>query len=159
MPPCFINIGAYIEGDTMIDSNVLVGSCAYVGKKVHISAGAQIGGVLEPVGECPVIIEDNVFVGGNSGIYEGARLKKGCIIGAGTILTKSTPVYDLVRKKVYSGTNETPLIIPENAVVIPGARELVDNPFDRKLSIQTPIIIKYINDSDSCVKLEELLRY
>src|SRR5207302_5350587 len=124
MPPMFINVGAYVDEGTMVDSHALIGSCAQVGKKCHISAGAQIGGVIEPVGAMPVIIEDEVMIGGNSGIYEGTVVKKRAVLGTGTILNASTPVYDLVRGTVYSATDEEPLVIPEQAIVVPGAREV-----------------------------------
>src|SRR3984893_16662990 len=122
MPPMFINVGAYVDEGTMIDSHALVGSCAQIGKRVHLSAAAQIGGVLEPVNAAPVIIEDDVLVGGNCGIYEGALVRTRAVLGAGTILTRSTPLYDLVRGQVYKATDEQPLEVPENAVVVPGSR-------------------------------------
>src|SRR5213079_2848896 len=124
MPPAFVNIGAYVDEDTMIDSHALVGSCAQIGKRVHISAAAQIGGVLEPVGQVPVLIEDDVVVGGNSGIYEGTIVRGRAVIGAGVILTGSTPVYDVVRGQVYRRTAERPLEIPYGAVVVPGTRPM-----------------------------------
>ena len=122
MPPMYVNVGAYVDEGTMVDSHALVGSCAQVGKRVHLSAAAQIGGVLEPVNASPVIIEDDALIGGNCGVYEGAIVRKGAVLAAGTILTRGTPVYDLVKEKVYRATPETPLIIPENAVVVPGSR-------------------------------------
>jgi len=159
MSPSFINIGAYIDEDTLIDSNSLVGSCSQIGKKVHISAGAQIGGVLEPIGEFPVIIEDNVFVGGNCGIYDGAIVKKGAIIGAGTIITGGVSVYDAVKGKIYSRTQSKPLVIPEGAMVVPGARIIKGELFNGlKLSVQCPIIIKYVEDNYKSIKLEDVLR-
>jgi 2,3,4,5-tetrahydropyridine-2-carboxylate N-succinyltransferase len=160
MPPMYVNVGAYVDHDTMIDSHALVGSCAQVGRRVHLSAGAQIGGVLEPVGELPVIIEDDVIVGGNCGVYEGAIVKRGAVLAAGVILTKSTPVYDLVRGKVIQSDGEAPLEIPENAVVVPGARN-IQTEWGRRwgLSIQTPLIVKYRDGkTDTAVSLEELLR-
>ncbi len=160
MPPAYINVGAYVDSKTMIDSHVLVGSCAQIGKRVHLSAAAQIGGVLEPVGELPVIIEDDVFVGGNTGIYEGTIVKHRAIIAAGVILTGSTPVYDLVNEKIYRRTKELPLIIPENAVVVPGSRA-IDAPFakENRIALYTPIIIKYRDGkSDAATVLEESLR-
>ena len=122
MPPMYINIGAYVDDDSLVDSHALVGSCAQIGKRVHLSAGAQIGGVIEPVGSLPVIVEDDVLVGGNTGIYEGAVIKARAVIAAGTILTGSTPVYDLVYERIITSTNESPLIVPSGAVVVPGAR-------------------------------------
>src|SRR6185503_13926473 len=124
MPPAFINAGAYVDDGTMVDSHALIGSCAQVGKRCHISAAAQIGGVLEPVGALPVIIEDDVLVGGNCGVYEGTVVKKRAVLGTGTILNRSTPVYDLVREQVYSATDDKPLIIPEAAVVVAGSRAI-----------------------------------
>jgi len=160
MPPMFINIGAYVDDETMIDSHVLVGSCAQVGKRVHISAAAQIGGVLEPIGSLPVIIEDDVLVGGNCGIYEGAILKEGVVVGAGTILTGSTPVYDIVRNKVYRKTENHPLEIPANAVIVPGSRALRGIHFSEKgLSVYTPIIVKYRDEKTAdSIELEDILR-
>ena len=160
MPPAFINVGAYVDEDTMIDSHALVGSCAQVGKRVHISAGAQIGGVLEPVGNLPVVIEDDVVVGGNCGIYEGAVVRGRAVIGAGVILTGSTPVYDTVRGQVYRRTPERPLEIPFGAVVIPGARTL-KGAFAEKhaLHIATPVIVKYRDEkTNASTALEEALR-
>jgi 2,3,4,5-tetrahydropyridine-2,6-dicarboxylate N-succinyltransferase len=122
MPPMFINIGAYVDEGAMIDSHALVGSCAQIGKRVHLSAAAQIGGVLEPVNAAPVIIEDDVLVGGNCGIYEGTLVRARAVLGAGTILTRSTPLYDLVREQIYRATPEAPLEVPEGAVVVPGSR-------------------------------------
>src|SRR6202790_821315 len=124
MPPMFINVGAYVGEGTMIDSHALVGSCAQIGRNCHLSAGAQIGGVLEPVGAMPVIIEDGVMVGGNCGVYEGTIIKRGAVLGTGTILTRSTPVYDIVRGKVYAATDSEPLTIPEEAVVVAGSRAI-----------------------------------
>jgi 2,3,4,5-tetrahydropyridine-2-carboxylate N-succinyltransferase len=160
MPPMFINVGAYVDEGTMIDSHVLIGSCGQIGKKCHISAGAQIGGVIEPVGAMPVIIEDEVMVGGNCGVYEGTVVKKRAVLGTGTILNASTPVYDLVRDKVYSATDDQPLIIPEQAIVVPGARE-VKHPVGAKwgLSLYAAVIVKYRDaKTDSRVRLEEFLR-
>src|ERR1700731_2005081 len=122
MPPMFINVGAYVDEGTMIDSHALVGSCAQLGKRVHLSAAAQIGGVLEPVNAAPVIIEDDVLIGGNCGIYEGTLVRARAVLGAGTVLTRSTPLYDLVRGEIYRATLDTPLEVPENAVVVPGSR-------------------------------------
>jgi 2,3,4,5-tetrahydropyridine-2-carboxylate N-succinyltransferase len=160
MPPAYVNIGAYVDEHTMIDSHALVGSCAQIGRRVHLSAAAQIGGVLEPIGSMPVIIEDDVFMGGNTGIYEGTIVKRRAVIGAGVILTGSTPVYDLVNKKIYKKSPEAPLIIPEGAVVIPGNRHIHD-PFAKEhhLSIYAPIIIKYRDEkTDAATVLEEGLR-
>src|SRR5579859_5552680 len=124
MPPMYINVGAYVDEGTLVDSHALVGSCAQIGKRVHLSAAAQIGGVLEPVNASPVVIEDEALVGGNCGVYEGTQVRARAVLGAGTILTRSTPVYDVVRGQVYRATAEQPLIIPENAVVVPGSRPL-----------------------------------
>lgn len=159
MPPAYVNIGAYIDEGTMIDSHALVGSCAQIGKRCHISAAAQIGGVIEPIGALPVIIEDNAFVGGNCGIYEGAHIHTGAVLAAGTILTKSTPVFDLVKETVIKPVDGV-LHIPQNAVVIPGSRKL-KYAFALKydLSAYAPLIIKYRDDdTDAALVLEELLR-
>jgi 2,3,4,5-tetrahydropyridine-2-carboxylate N-succinyltransferase len=160
MPPMFINVGAYVDDGTMVDSHALVGSCAQVGKNCHLSAAAQIGGVIEPVGAMPVIVEDQVMIGGNCGIYEGTIVKKRAVLGTGTILNRSTPVYDLVRDAVYSATDDDPLVIPEQAIVVPGARE-VKHPASAKwgLSLYAAIIVKYRDEkTDSRVRLEEFLR-
>ena len=160
MPPMYVNVGAYVDDGTMIDSHVLVGSCAQIGKRVHLSAGTQIGGVLEPIGSLPVIIEDDVLVGGNCGIYEGTIVRSGVIIGAGTIITGSTPVYDLVRDQIYRKTEDRPLTIPCNAVVVPGTRPVARGQ-GRKLglSVYTPIIVKYRDEkTQNAVRLEDLLR-
>ena len=160
MPPAYINVGAYVDCKTMIDSHALVGSCAQVGKRVHLNAAAQIGGVLEPIGALPVIIEDDVFVGGNTGVFEGTIIKQRAVIAAGVILTGSTPVYDLIKETIYRRTKETPLIIPENAVVVPGSRA-IESPFAKKyqLALYAPIIVKYRDDkSDAATVLEESLR-
>jgi 2,3,4,5-tetrahydropyridine-2,6-dicarboxylate N-succinyltransferase len=159
MPPAYINVGSYVDSDTTVDSHALVGSCAQIGKRVHLSAAAQIGGVLEPIWALPVIIEDDVFIGGNTGIFEGTVVKKRAVIAAGVIVTGSTPVYDLVNEKIYRRTKETPLIIPENAVVVPGSRAL-DTPFAKthQLSLYAPIIIKYRDSkTDAQTVLEESL--
>src|ERR1700735_961985 len=124
MPPMYVNAGAYVDENTMVDSHALVGSCAQIGKRVHLSAGAQIGGVLEPVNATPVIIEDDVLIGGNTGVYEGTLVRRSAVLAAGTILTRGTPVYDIVHNQVLKGSADRPLIIPEGAVVVPGAREL-----------------------------------
>jgi 2,3,4,5-tetrahydropyridine-2-carboxylate N-succinyltransferase len=160
IPPMFINVAAYVDEGTMIDSHALVGSCAQVGKKCHISAAAQIGGVLEPVGAMPVIIEDEVLVGGNCGVYEGTIVKKRAVLGSGTILTRSTPVYDLVTGAVHNATDDDPLVIPENAVVVPGSRAIAHGRGKEwDLSLYTPVIVKYRDDkTDARVKLEDIVR-
>jgi 2,3,4,5-tetrahydropyridine-2-carboxylate N-succinyltransferase len=160
MPPSYINIGAYVDEQTMVDSHVLVGSCAQIGKRVHLSAGTQIGGVLEPVGSLPVIIEDDVFVGGNCGIYEGAIIRKRAVIGAGVILTGSTPVYDLIHRTIHRRTQTEPLTIPEGAVVVPGNRHVHDAfAKEHHLSLYVPVIVKYRDEkTDAATVLEESLR-
>jgi 2,3,4,5-tetrahydropyridine-2,6-dicarboxylate N-succinyltransferase len=160
MPPMFVNVGAYVGEGTMIDSHALIGSCAQIGRNCHISAASQIGGVLEPVGALPVIIEDEVLVGGNSGVYEGTVVKCRAVLGTGTILNRSIPVYDLVRDEVYSATEGEPLIIPEEAIVVPGSRA-VSHPNGAKwgLSLQAAAIVKYRDSkTDARVLLEGLLR-
>ncbi|MEJ2082774.1 MAG: 2,3,4,5-tetrahydropyridine-2,6-dicarboxylate N-succinyltransferase [Acidobacteriota bacterium] len=161
MPPAYINVGGYVDCDTMIDSHALVGSCAQIGARVHLSAAAQGGGVLEPIGASPVVIEDDVMVGGNSGIYEGTVVRRGAVIGAGTILTSSIPVYDLVRETVLRASAEGPLTIPENAVVIPGARPAGKGEFARAhgLSAACALIVKYRDErTDAATALESGLR-
>jgi 2,3,4,5-tetrahydropyridine-2-carboxylate N-succinyltransferase len=160
MPPMYVNAGAYVDDGALIDSHALVGSCAQIGKRVHLSAGAQIGGVLEPVGALPVIIEDGVLVGGSCGVYEGALVGEKAVLAAGVILTGSTPVYDLVRETVYRREGETPLMIPSGAVVVPGARTVTKGRGkDLGISLYTPVIIKYRDEkTDQAVRLEELLR-
>jgi 2,3,4,5-tetrahydropyridine-2-carboxylate N-succinyltransferase len=164
MPPMYINAGAWVDEGTMVDSHALVGSCAQIGRRVHLSAAAQIGGVLEPVNACPVIIEDDVLVGGNSGVYEGAIVRKGAVLAAGTILTRGTPVFDLVKGEVLRATGDMPLIIPENAVVVPGSRAVrKDKGHERSrewgLSLYAPVIVKYRDDkTDLSTTLEDLLR-
>jgi 2,3,4,5-tetrahydropyridine-2,6-dicarboxylate N-succinyltransferase len=160
MPPMFINVGAYVDDQTMIDSHALVGSCAQVGKSCHISAAVQIGGVLEPVGAMPVIIEDEVLVGGNCGIFEGTIVKRGAVLGSGVILNRSTPVYDVVRGEVYIAAENQPLIIPEKAVVVPGSRPVSRGQGkDWGLSLYAPVIVKYRNaKTDLRTQLEDLLR-
>ncbi|MBZ5601232.1 MAG: 2,3,4,5-tetrahydropyridine-2,6-dicarboxylate N-succinyltransferase [Acidobacteriia bacterium] len=160
MPPMYINTGSYVGDGTMVDSHALVGSCAQVGKNCHISAAAQIGGVLEPVGALPVIIEDDVLVGGNCGVYEGTVVKRRAVLGSGTILTRSTPVYDIIRGEVYSATDDEPLIIPEDAVVVPGSRAVSKGKGKEwGLSLYTPVIVKYRDPkTDARVQLEDLLR-
>jgi 2,3,4,5-tetrahydropyridine-2-carboxylate N-succinyltransferase len=160
MPPMFINAGAYVDDETMIDSHALVGSCAQVGKKCHISAASQIGGVLEPVGAMPVIIEDEVLVGGNCGVYEGTIVKRRAVLGTGTILNRSTPVYDVVTGAIHSASGDEPLVIPENAVVVAGSRAISQGRGkDWNLSLYTPVIVKYRDaKTDAKVQLEDLLR-
>jgi 2,3,4,5-tetrahydropyridine-2-carboxylate N-succinyltransferase len=160
MPPMYINIGAYVGEQSLIDSHALVGSCAQVGARVHISAAAQIGGVIEPVGALPVIIEDDVLVGGNTGIYEGAIIKSRAVIAAGTVLTGSTPVYDLVRGEVIRPTADHPLVIPAGAVVVPGARAVtVGKGTEWGLSLATPVIVKYRDSrTDTRTELEAWIR-
>jgi len=156
MPPAFVNVGAYVGQGTMIDSHALVGSCAQIGKRVHLSAAAQIGGVLEPIGANPVIIEDDVFVGGNTGIYEGVIVKKAAILGSGVIITKSTPIYDATQNKFLNNKEYKAPIIPENAVLISGTRRLKSNP---EISIYCPVIIKYRDQkTQKSITLEQELR-
>ncbi|HEX8774287.1 MAG TPA: 2,3,4,5-tetrahydropyridine-2,6-dicarboxylate N-succinyltransferase [Pyrinomonadaceae bacterium] len=160
MPPMYANVGAYVDEGTMIDSHALVGSCAQVGKRVHLSAAAQIGGVLEPVGAVPVIIEDDVLVGGGCGVYEGTIVRERAVLAAGTILTGSTPVYDLVREEVYQRTAGRPLEIPAGAVVVPGARAATsERGREWGLSLYAPVIVKYRDEkTDRAVQLEDYLR-
>jgi 2,3,4,5-tetrahydropyridine-2-carboxylate N-succinyltransferase len=160
MPPMYVNIGAHVGECTLLDSHVLIGSCAQVGARVHVSAGSQIGGVIEPVGALPVIIEDEVLVGGNTGIYEGAVIKKGAVIGAGTIITGSTPVYDLPNGTIIRPTQDVPVVIPEHAVVVPGARAVtVGAGVEWKLSLATPVIVKYRDEkTDTRTELERWIR-
>jgi 2,3,4,5-tetrahydropyridine-2,6-dicarboxylate N-succinyltransferase len=160
MPPMFINTGAYIGPGTMIDSHALIGSCAQIGANCHISAASQIGGVLEPVGAMPVIIEDDVLVGGNCGVYEGTVVKTRAVLGTGTILNRSTPVYDIVRNQIYSATDDEPLVIPEEAVVVAGSRPITKGPGkDWGIALYTPVIVKYRDSkTDTKIQLEELLR-
>jgi 2,3,4,5-tetrahydropyridine-2-carboxylate N-succinyltransferase len=164
MPPMYINAGAWVDEGTMVDSHALVGSCAQIGKRVHLSAAAQIGGVLEPVNANPVIIEDDVLVGGNSGVYEGIIVRKGAVLAAGTILTRGTPVFDLVNGTILRASEELPLIIPENAVVVPGSRAVSagkGHELSREwgLSLYAPVIVKYRDDKTGLsTALEDLLR-
>ena len=160
MPPMYVNVGAYVDEGVMIDSHVLVGSCAQIGKRVHLSAAAQIGGVLEPVGALPVIVEDDVLVGGGCGIYEGTIVRPRAVLAAGTILTGSTAVYDVVREQIYRRSGEGPLEIPSGAVVVPGARVVPGAAAARwGLSLYTPVIIKYRDEkTDAATLLEEDLR-
>ncbi|MGA2978157.1 MAG: 2,3,4,5-tetrahydropyridine-2,6-dicarboxylate N-succinyltransferase [Terriglobales bacterium] len=160
MPPMFINVGAYVGEGSMIDSHALVGSCAQIGKRVHLSAAAQIGGVLEPINAAPVIIEDDVLVGGNCGVYEGTLVRARAVLGAGTILTRSTPLYDLVRGEIYRATPEQSLEVPENAVVVPGSRAVKKGEgADWNLSLYTPVIVKYRDEkTERGIELEDWLR-
>jgi 2,3,4,5-tetrahydropyridine-2,6-dicarboxylate N-succinyltransferase len=160
MPPMYINAGAYVGDGTMVDSHALIGSCAQIGARCHISAAAQIGGVLEPVGALPVVIEDDVLVGGNCGVYEGAVVKAKAVLGTGTILNRSTPVYDLVRGEVYSATDNDPLVIPEGAVVVAGSRAVTSGKGKEwGISLYTPVIVKYRDaKTDAKIQLEDLLR-
>ena len=160
MPPMYINVGAYVGDGTLVDSHALIGSCAQIGKKCHISAAAQIGGVLEPVGAMPVVIEDEVLVGGNCGVYEGTIVKSRAVLGTGTILNRSTPVYDVVTGTVHVAKDDTPLVIPENAVVVAGSRAISQGRGkDWQLSLYTPVIVKYRDaKTDAKVQLEDLLR-
>jgi 2,3,4,5-tetrahydropyridine-2-carboxylate N-succinyltransferase len=156
----YINVGAYVGTGTMVDSHALIGSCAQVGERVHVSAAAQVGGVLEPVNAAPVVIEDEAIIGGNCGVYEGTVVRARAVLGAGVILTRGTPVYDLVRETVYRATPEQPLEIPEGAVVVPGARGVREG-WGRELglSLQTPVIVKYRDDkTDLATALEGWLR-
>jgi 2,3,4,5-tetrahydropyridine-2-carboxylate N-succinyltransferase len=160
MPPMYINAGAWVDEGTMVDSHALVGSCAQIGKRVHLSAAAQIGGVLEPVNASPVIIEDDVLVGGNCGVYEGAVVRKGAVLASGTILTRGTPVFDLVNGTILRASDELPLIIPANAVVVPGSRAVSKGKGQEwGLSLYAPVIVKYRDEkTDLSTTLEDLLR-
>ncbi|MBU1298353.1 MAG: 2,3,4,5-tetrahydropyridine-2,6-dicarboxylate N-succinyltransferase [Bacteroidetes bacterium] len=160
MPPAYINIGAYVDEGTMIDSHALVGSCAQIGKRVHLSAAAQIGGVLEPIGAMPVVIEDDVMVGGNCGVYEGTIVKKGCVLASGVIITGSTPVYDIVNQTIYKKSSDRPFTIPENAVVVSGSRPLSNDwAKGQNISVYAPVIIKYRDaKTDAATTIEESLR-
>lgn len=160
MPPMYVNVGAYVDSETMVDSHALVGSCAQIGKRVHLSAAAQIGGVLEPVNAAPVVIEDDVLVGGNCGVYEGTVVRARAVLAAGVILTRGTPVFDLVRETVYKATADKALEIPEAAVVVPGARAIKDGwGAEQHLGLQAPIIVKYRDEkTDLATTLESWLR-
>lgn len=160
MPPMFVNTGAYVDEGTMIDSHALVGSCAQIGKRVHLSAAAQVGGVLEPVGAVPVVIEDDVLVGGGCGVYEGTIVRERAVLASGTILTGSTPVYDLAREKIYQRTADTPLEIPAGAVVVPGSRNVRGEVGQAwGLSLYAPVIVKYRDEkTERAVQLEDYLR-
>jgi 2,3,4,5-tetrahydropyridine-2-carboxylate N-succinyltransferase len=153
-------VGAYVDDNTMVDSHALVGSCAQIGKNCHISAATQIGGVLEPVGAMPVIIEDDVLIGGNCGVYEGTVVKKRAVLGTGTILNRSTPVYDLVRRTIHKATDDQPLVIPEEAVIIAGTRAVTSGiGKEWGISVYTPLIVKYRDaKTDTKIQLEDLLR-
>jgi 2,3,4,5-tetrahydropyridine-2,6-dicarboxylate N-succinyltransferase len=160
MPPMYINVGAYVDEGTLVDSHALIGSCAQIGKRCHLSAAAQIGGVLEPVGCLPVIIEDEVMIGGNCGVYEGAVVGERAVLAAGTVLTGSTPVYDLVRERIYRRDEDQPLMIPSGAVVVPGSRSVSrGRGRDWGLALSTPVIVKYRDDkTDQAARLEDWLR-
>ena len=160
MPPAYVNVGAYVDEGTMVDSHALVGSCAQIGKRVHLSAAAQIGGVLEPVNASPVIIEDDCLIGGNTGVYEGAVVRKRAVLAAGTVLTRGTPVYDLVKGEIYKATQEMPLVIPEGAVVVPGSRAIsTGKGLQWSLSLAAPVIVKYRDEkTELSLILEDLLR-
>jgi 2,3,4,5-tetrahydropyridine-2-carboxylate N-succinyltransferase len=160
MPPMYVNIGAYVDEGTLIDSHALVGSCAQIGRRVHISAAAQIGGVIEPVGQVPVVVEDDVLIGGNTGIYEGAVIRRRAVIAAGTVLTGSTPIYDLPKGEILRPQPGQPLVVPEGAVVVPGARSVtVGAGKDWGLSLATPVIVKYRDDrTDTRTELEAWIR-
>jgi 2,3,4,5-tetrahydropyridine-2,6-dicarboxylate N-succinyltransferase len=160
MPPMYINVGSYVADGAMVDSHALIGSCAQIGRNCHISAASQIGGVLEPVGALPVVIEDEVLVGGNCGVYEGTIVKRRAVLGSGTILNRSTPVYDLVRETVHRASDHAPLLIPEEAVVVAGSRAVKSGiGKDWGISLYTPVIVKYRDAStDSKIQLEDLLR-
>ena len=160
MPPMYINIGAYVGEESLIDSHALVGSCAQVGRRVHVSAAAQIGGVLEPVGALPVIVEDDVLIGGNCGVYEGAVIKRRAVLASGTILTASTPIYDVTNGTIVKAAPGEPLVVPEGAVVVPGSRPIQSgHGKDWQLSVATPIIVKYRDEKTSArTALEEWIR-
>jgi 2,3,4,5-tetrahydropyridine-2,6-dicarboxylate N-succinyltransferase len=160
MPPMYVNVGAYVDEGTMVDSHALVGSCAQIGKRVHLSAAAQVGGVLEPVNASPVILEDDVLVGGNCGVYEGTIVRKKAVLAAGTVLTRGTPVYDVVNGTVLRAEGEQPLVIPEGAVVVPGARAVTKGKGEQwGLSVYTPVIVKYRDEkTELSLALEDLLR-
>ncbi len=160
MPPMYVNVGAYVDEGSLVDSHALVGSCAQVGKRVHLSAAAQIGGVLEPINATPVIIEDDVLVGGNCGVYEGTQVRRRAVLGAGTILTRSTPLFDIVKDEIYRAEGDRPLIVPENAVVVPGSRAVSKGMAKEwGLSLYTPVIVKYRDEkTDRGIELEDILR-
>jgi 2,3,4,5-tetrahydropyridine-2-carboxylate N-succinyltransferase len=160
MPPAYVNVGAYVGDGSMVDSHALVGSCAQIGRGVHLSAAAQVGGVLEPIGALPVIIEDDVFVGGGAGIYEGTRVGRGAVLAPGVTLTRAVPLYDMVKENVHRAEGESPLAVPERAVVVPGSRPAA-GPFAeaRGLQVQAPVIVKYRDEfTDAALELERALR-
>jgi 2,3,4,5-tetrahydropyridine-2-carboxylate N-succinyltransferase len=159
-PPSFVNVGAYIDDDTFIDSHALVGSCAQVGKRIHLSAGAQLGGVIEPPNAMPVIVEDDAFIGAQCGIFEGTWVRSGAVLAAGIILTRGTPIYDLVREQIYRAEGERPLIIPERAVVVPGARPAKGAFAEQhRLSLQAPVIVRYREPGETGgLALEDVIR-
>jgi 2,3,4,5-tetrahydropyridine-2-carboxylate N-succinyltransferase len=160
MPPAYVNVGAFVDEGTMVDSHALVGSCAQIGRRVHLSAAAQVGGVLEPVGALPVVIEDDVLIGGNCGIYEGTIVKARAVLGAGVVLTRSSRVFDLVHERELVGTDDQPLVIPPGAVVVPGSRP-APSPWarERGLQVSAPMIVKYRDDkTDAKTALEQALR-
>ena len=160
IPPSYVNVGAYVDEGTMVDSHALVGSCAQVGKRVHLSAAAQIGGVLEPVNASPVIVEDDCLIGGNTGVYEGTIVRKRAVLAAGTVLTRGTPVYDLVKGEIYKASGDLPLIIPEGAVVVPGSRRITKGKgAEWGLSLAAPVIVKYRDEkTELSLVLEDILR-
>ena len=160
MPPMYINIGAYVGDGTLVDSHALGGSCAQIGRRVHLSAAAQIGGVIEPVGAMPVIVEDDVLVGGNCGVYEGAIIKRRAVLASGTIITGSTPIYDLPNERIIKPEPGQPLVVPEGAVVVPGARQVsVGAGREWGLSLATPVIVKYRDErTDARTELERWIR-
>jgi 2,3,4,5-tetrahydropyridine-2,6-dicarboxylate N-succinyltransferase len=160
MPPMYINVGAYVDEGSMVDSHALIGSCAQVGKRVHVSAAAQIGGVLEPINAAPVIVEDDALIGGNCGVYEGTRVGTGAVLGAGVILTRSTPLFDTVKGEIYRASGQEPLRVPDGAVVVPGARAVTKGKArDWGLSLYTPVIVKYRDEKTARgVELEDILR-
>ncbi len=160
MPPMYINVGAWVGDGTMVDSHALIGSCAQIGKNCHVSAAAQIGGVLEPVGAMPVIVEDEVLVGGNAGVYEGTVVKRRAVLGTGVILNRSTPLYDVVNGKVITATDNMPVVVPEGAVVVAGSRAITGGPGKQMgISLYTPVIVKYRDaKTDARIQLEDLLR-
>jgi 2,3,4,5-tetrahydropyridine-2-carboxylate N-succinyltransferase len=160
LPPAYVNVGAFVASGTMIDSHALIGSCAQIGRRVHVSAAAQIGGVLEPINAAPVVIEDDVFVGGNCGIYEGTVVRERAVVASGVILTRAVPVFDVVQERVYRATDGQPLEIPAGAVVVPGSRAFRSGwGADQQLALQAPIIVKYRDsNTDAATELEPWMR-
>ena len=160
MPPMYINVGAYVDDESLVDSHALVGACAQIGRRVHLSAAAQIGGVIEPVGDMPVIVEDDVLVGGNCGVYQGAIVKRRAVLASGTIITGSTPIYDLPNERIITPEPGQPLIVPEGAVVVPGSRQVtVGKGREWGLSLATPVIVKYRDaKTDARTELERWIR-